>query len=261
MWADEEQIRIASVSLPGVGPATKSEIDAQGSSPELSGTLHVVVDSSRTGADIQEDFIGLDYEKDIFGSTPSLRAGEVIKNTTVRLDVTRYFTTGRVLRLEAPSLSSTADVTFAGRVRSQDGTWTVMSNEVVSREGRAFTVKEPCGSAAVVKFDRAVNLVAHMGLTTKGKVGAKTAMTLDDAVEQNQAIHAAATEVRADILVLCHGGPITEPEEVDYVFRKSMGIAGFFSASSVERLPAERAITEQVRQFKGISAKWDRGVL
>jgi predicted TIM-barrel enzyme len=96
-------------------------------------------------------------------------------------------------------------------------------------------------------------LVAHMGLTTRGSIGAKTSMTLDDAVIQVQAIHAAAAEVRTDIIVLCHGGPIAEPEDVQFVLRNTKGVAGFFGASSVERLPTETAITEQVRHFKAIS--------
>jgi hypothetical protein len=79
---------------------------------------------------------------------------EVAKNVTVQLDVTRYFKSGRVLRLEAPSMSATADVTFGGASVTNDGTWSGVSNEVVSREGRVFTVKVPCGSAAVVKFGK-----------------------------------------------------------------------------------------------------------
>jgi hypothetical protein len=79
---------------------------------------------------------------------------EVLKNVTVQLHVTRYFKTGRVLRLEAPSLSATADVTFGPASVSQDGTWTAVSSEVVSREGRVFTLRVPCASAAVVKFDK-----------------------------------------------------------------------------------------------------------
>ena len=79
---------------------------------------------------------------------------EVVKNVTIQLDVTRYFSTGRVLRLEAPSLSSKEGVTFGGATVSKDGTWTAASNEVVSREGRIFTLRVPCGSAAVVKFTK-----------------------------------------------------------------------------------------------------------
>jgi predicted TIM-barrel enzyme len=98
-------------------------------------------------------------------------------------------------------------------------------------------------------------LVPHMGLTTKGSIGAKTALTLDQAVERVQAMRDAAAAVNPDILVLCHGGPIAEPEDAAYVLARTRGVVGFFGASSMERLPTERAITEQVRQFKGIGFK------
>lgn len=95
-------------------------------------------------------------------------------------------------------------------------------------------------------------LVAHMGLTTKGSIGAHTAKTLDDCAAEIQAIHDAALEINPDIIVICHGGPISEPEDAAYILGKTKGIAGFFGASSVERLPTEIAITEQVRRFKAI---------
>jgi len=95
-------------------------------------------------------------------------------------------------------------------------------------------------------------LVAHMGLTTKGSIGATTALTLDDCVPIVQAIHDAAKEVRPDILVIVHGGPVAEPEDAAYVLARTKGVVGFFGASSIERLPTEIAITEQVRQFKKI---------
>ena len=95
-------------------------------------------------------------------------------------------------------------------------------------------------------------LVPHMGLTTKGSIGAQTAITLDDAVGRVQAMHDAAKAVNPDILVLCHGGPIAEPEDAAYVLKHTRGIAGFFGASSMERLPTEVAITENMRRFKGI---------
>ena len=98
-------------------------------------------------------------------------------------------------------------------------------------------------------------LVPHMGLTTKGSIGAKTALTLDQAVERVQAMRDAAVQVNPDILVLCHGGPIAEPEDAAYVLARTKGVVGFFGASSMERLPTERAITEQVRQFKKIGFK------
>jgi predicted TIM-barrel enzyme len=93
-------------------------------------------------------------------------------------------------------------------------------------------------------------LVPHMGLTTKGTIGAHTAMTLADAARRIQAMHDAAKKVRSDIIVLCHGGPIAEPEDAEYILKNTKGIAGFFGASSMERLPTEVAITEQVRRFK-----------
>ncbi len=96
-------------------------------------------------------------------------------------------------------------------------------------------------------------LVAHMGLTTKGTIGARTALTLDQCVARIQAIHDAAVSVNPNILVLCHGGPVAEPGDAAYVLARTRGVAGFFGASSVERLPTEIAITEQVRQFKSIA--------
>jgi predicted TIM-barrel enzyme len=95
-------------------------------------------------------------------------------------------------------------------------------------------------------------LVPHMGLTTKGSIGAQTAITLDEAVGRVQAMHDAAKAANPDILVLCHGGPIAEPEDAAYVLKHTQGIVGFFGASSMERLPTEVAITENMRRFKGI---------
>ena len=95
-------------------------------------------------------------------------------------------------------------------------------------------------------------LVAHMGLTTKGAIGAKTALTLDDCVEKIQAIHDAGKSVNKDIVVICHGGPISEPEDLKYILGKARGIAGFFGASSIERLPSESAIRSQVIDFKSL---------
>jgi predicted TIM-barrel enzyme len=96
-------------------------------------------------------------------------------------------------------------------------------------------------------------LVAHMGLTTKGLIGAKTTKTLDACVTEIQRIHDAATSVRPDVLVICHGGPISEPEDAQYVMDRTRGVVGFYGASSMERLPVEVAITAQVRQFKGLT--------
>jgi predicted TIM-barrel enzyme len=100
-------------------------------------------------------------------------------------------------------------------------------------------------------------LIAHMGLTTKGTIGARTALSLDQSVERIQAIREAAISIRPGILVLCHGGPIAEPDDVQYVLTRTNGVCGFFGASSIERLPTERAITEQVRNFKNLSINMD----
>jgi predicted TIM-barrel enzyme len=96
-------------------------------------------------------------------------------------------------------------------------------------------------------------LVAHAGLTTKGSIGAKTALTLDGAADLVQRIADAGKAVKPDILVICHGGPIAEPEDAAYVLRRTRGVAGFFGASSIERLPTEIAITRQVERFREIS--------
>jgi len=92
-------------------------------------------------------------------------------------------------------------------------------------------------------------IVAHMGLTTKGAIGAKTAISLEETPARVQAIADAAHEVNAHVIVLCHGGPISEPDDVEYVLRRTQDIAGFYGASSMERLPTEVAITARVRQF------------
>lgn len=95
-------------------------------------------------------------------------------------------------------------------------------------------------------------LIPHMGLTTKGSIGAVTAMTLEEAAMRVQAMHDAAKKVNPNVLVLCHGGPISEPEDAAYIFGKCKGISGFFGASSIERLPTEIAITDCVRKFKAL---------
>jgi len=98
-------------------------------------------------------------------------------------------------------------------------------------------------------------LVAHVGLTTKGTIGAHTALTLDESVDLVQRIHDAGKSVNPDILVICHGGPISEPEDAAYVLSRTKGVVGFFGASSIERLPTEIAITQQVSRFKRLDAK------
>lgn len=98
-------------------------------------------------------------------------------------------------------------------------------------------------------------IVAHMGLTTKGTIGAQTAITLEDAAKRVQAIHDAAKEVNPDVMVICHGGPIAEPADAAYVLANTKGVIGFFGASSMERIPTEKAISAQVQQFKNIALK------
>jgi predicted TIM-barrel enzyme len=96
-------------------------------------------------------------------------------------------------------------------------------------------------------------VVAHMGLTTKGTIGATTTVTMDQSVERIQAIRDAAFETNPEIIVLCHGGPIAEPEDAQYVLERTHGVAGFFGASSMERLPTEIAMTENMKRFKRIT--------
>ena len=95
-------------------------------------------------------------------------------------------------------------------------------------------------------------LVPHMGLTTKGAIGARTARSLDDCVALVQEMRDAAVEINPDVVVLCHGGPIAEPDDAQYVLSRTAGVVGFFGASSMERLPTEVALTENMRRFKAI---------
>jgi predicted TIM-barrel enzyme len=98
-------------------------------------------------------------------------------------------------------------------------------------------------------------IVAHMGLTTGGQIGAKTAMNLDTAAVLVNRILDAARSERSDVIVLCHGGPISSPEDVAVILEKCPAVNGFFGATSMERLPAEIAITEQVRKFTSLTLK------
>jgi predicted TIM-barrel enzyme len=98
-------------------------------------------------------------------------------------------------------------------------------------------------------------LVPHMGLTTKGTIGARTAKTLDECVTEILAIRDAAVAERPDAIVLCHGGPLAEPEDARYVLDRTTGVAGFLGASSMERLPTEVALTDAVRRFKALAGE------
>ncbi len=113
----------------------------------------------------------------------------------------------------------------------------------------AFTVEE----AEMMTDAGADIVVAHMGLTTSGTIGAQTAKSLDDSVREVQAIADACHARRDDVIVLCHGGPIALPDDAAYVLQRTTGVHGFYGASSMERLPTEIAITEQIKRFTAIT--------
>jgi predicted TIM-barrel enzyme len=92
-------------------------------------------------------------------------------------------------------------------------------------------------------------LIPHMGLTTKGTIGAATALSLEESAKRIQAMHDAARRINPEVLVLCHGGPIAEPADAQYILDHTEGIVGFYGASSMERLPVEPAIANRVREF------------
>ena len=96
-------------------------------------------------------------------------------------------------------------------------------------------------------------LVPHMGLTTGGAIGGLTSKTLEECVPLIQGMHDAAKRVNPEILVLCHGGPIAEPDDAAYILEHTEGVVGFFGASSMERLPTETAMTENMKRFKAIA--------
>jgi predicted TIM-barrel enzyme len=113
----------------------------------------------------------------------------------------------------------------------------------------AFTPQEAHDMAAA----GADVVVAHVGTSSSGLIGAESVMALDEAVGQVQKMATAAKETNPDVLVLCHGGPIVEASDAEYVMRAVPEVVGFYGASSMERLPVERAITENVRDFKNIA--------
>ena len=111
---------------------------------------------------------------------------------------------------------------------------------------------DPVSAVAMTKAGADV-LVPHMGLTTKGTIGASSAKTLDESVVLVQAMRDAAVAINPDVIVLCHGGPIADPEDARYVLERTTGVRGFFGASSMERLPTEVAITENLKRFKELT--------
>lgn len=112
-------------------------------------------------------------------------------------------------------------------------------------------VFDPEQSAAMAEAG-ADCIVAHMGLTTKGSIGAETAKTLDDCIPLIKDIIAAAKAVNPDVMVICHGGPIADPEDAEYIIKAIPELDGFFGASSIERLASERGMTAQAAAFKAI---------
>ena len=94
-----------------------------------------------------------------------------------------------------------------------------------------------------------------MGLTTKGTIGAETALELSECPARIQEIADAARAARNDVILLCHGGPIAMPEDAEYVLQRTDGVDGFYGASSVERLPTEVAITDQMKRFRAIRVR------
>ena len=114
-----------------------------------------------------------------------------------------------------------------------------------------FSEKE----AAAMAIAGADIIVCHLGLTTGGAIGAQTALMLKDCPSRIDAWAAAALSINPDIIVLAHGGPIADPAEADFIMKNTRNCHGFYGASSMERLPVERALTEQVRKFKAIGAR------
>ncbi len=100
-------------------------------------------------------------------------------------------------------------------------------------------------------------LIPHMGLTTKGLIGAGTALSLEESAQRVQAMHDAAKRVKSDILVLCHGGPIADPADAQYILDHTEGIVGFYGASSMERLPVEPAIRDRIAEFTRLRFRAD----
>jgi predicted TIM-barrel enzyme len=140
--------------------------------------------------------------------------------------------------LEETGMGFDKEVTMIAQSRAMD----LLTCPYVHNEGEARAMAE-AGADLVV---------AHLGLTTKGMIGARTAVDLATAVDRVQRMADAAKAVRPDILVLCHGGPLAEPGDVAALLERTRGIAGFFGASSIERLPTEVAVTAQVRAFVGL---------
>lgn len=149
---------------------------------------------------------------------------------------------------------------YDGRMRAnleETGMGFGLEVEMIAEANRLDLFTSPYAATAVEAeslADAGADIVvAHMGLTTSGLIGAESAMTLDEAVEKVTIIHDAATRRRDDVIVLCHGGPIAEPDDAQYILDRVPGVAGFYGASSIERLATERALVASTERFKNLS--------
>ena len=143
--------------------------------------------------------------------------------------------------LEETGMSYALEVDMIARARTKD----LLTTPYVFNEREAANMAR--AGADVI--------VCHMGLTTGGAIGAETALKLADCPDLIDAWSAAALAVKPDALILCHGGPIAEPEHADFILKHTRHCHGFYGASSMERLPVERALIEQTKAFKAIRAR------
>jgi predicted TIM-barrel enzyme len=143
--------------------------------------------------------------------------------------------------LEETGMGYGLEVEMIGRARALD----LLTTPYVFSEEQA---RDMTGAGADI-------VVCHLGLTTGGSIGASTALQLPDCVEPIQAWSAAAKSVNPEVLVLCHGGPIAQPEDAQYILERCPGVHGFYGASSMERLPTEVALTQATRRFMSIEGR------
>jgi predicted TIM-barrel enzyme len=143
--------------------------------------------------------------------------------------------------LEETGMSYALEIEMIGRARDKD----MLTTPYVFSEAQAIAM-------AIAGADI---VVCHLGLTTGGSIGAHTAPTLQECPAMIETWAAAALSVNSEILVLAHGGPIAEPADADFIMKHTRNCHGFYGASSMERLPVERALTEQVRKFKAIGPR------
>jgi predicted TIM-barrel enzyme len=148
---------------------------------------------------------------------------------------------------------------FEGRIRAnmeETGMGYDKEVEMIRLAGELDLITTPyvfnADEARAMAAAKADIIVAHVGTTLSGTIGAHSVMSLDEAVERVQTMADAAKEINPEVLVICHGGPIASAEDTRYVLQNTRGLAGFYGASSMERLPVEIAITENVRTFKAL---------